>query len=697
MPPPKAIVCHLCNGKYFSRSWPIHLKACEAKWKKTHSRCEYCGVAVNNADWSDHRAHCKPSRKKKLSKQTLDAPLVVPQSVDSQQIPASKSNKVIECEECEAEDAMWRCQQCEQSLCAMCDSQLHRKGARARHIRDPLSAKALRAENLSNGVTDSISNEKCPIIGTLNPPAAAAKVDGRTECKFCHRKFNPQRAEKHMRICSKASQKMSKRKVYDGAKKRLEGTEFLQYQYNRSSTPEQVKQWKKEGRRWKEESNMLRQGAGGMALDLVKLKESVAKRMKFRLQGYGRNGAGEAKDEEAMDQTVDQHADIQVIQHEDEKLDESHDGMNGRNSVNSGSSGAIQKRERPQMKQKRVFKQKVSAHSRSDAPSSGRSDRGISGISGVSARGSKSTASVGKRSMDKSNGRNTGNTRNTRNTKMPLTGASMKMRQRPSSNTSSNSITSKGSGRFSRRPIKKNVSSTNAKTMDTKGLNVKGKETTSTRVQRQKKKPGIPKFERKRSTTDVRNDAKQSKVGVSKPTFGVRTRNPKSSDPPQPRNVRSMDPVQPRVERVQQRENVNKVQKENDGKAQQPKIQRAKSEAKSLPRGIDLGVNVKKIKGNGPKSMDDYLERERARRQQRGGMARNQVKNTMIRGDAAGGRRKKTSQMGTVTKKMSRLQIEQQKIDRQKSLQKITKPTGSKDLASKRAAYFESLLQHQDE
>lgn len=95
--------------------------------------------------------------------------------------------------------------------------------------------------------------------------------------------------------------------------------------------------------------------------------------------------------------------------------------------------------------------------------------------------------------------------------------------------------------------------------------------------------------------------------------------------------------------------------------------------------------------------MDDYLERERARRQQRGGMARNQVKNTMIRGDAAGGRRKKTSQMGTVTKKMSRLQIEQQKIDRQKSLQKITKPTGSKDLASKRAAYFESLLQHQDE
>lgn len=85
--------------------------------------------------------------------------------------------------------------------------------------------------------------------------------------------------------------------------------------------------------------------------------------------------------------------------------------------------------------------------------------------------------------------------------------------------------------------------------------------------------------------------AKQSKVGVSKPTFGVRTRNPKSSDPPQPRNVRSMDPVQPRVERVQQRENVNKVQKENDGKAQQPKIQRAKYVGSTF-FDVVLGSNI---------------------------------------------------------------------------------------------------------
>eukprot|EP01083_Nonionella_stella_P144013 448753_1 len=106
MPPPKAIVCHLCNGKYFKRSWPIHLKQCEAKWKKTHTRCEYCGSAVSNHDWSDHRSHCKPSKKRKLSKHSMNMPLQVPKSVNQQIIPSiTNSGKVTECEECEAENA----------------------------------------------------------------------------------------------------------------------------------------------------------------------------------------------------------------------------------------------------------------------------------------------------------------------------------------------------------------------------------------------------------------------------------------------------------------------------------------------------------------------------------------------------------------------------------------------------------------
>ena len=52
MPAPQAVLCHLCNGKYFKHSLPIHLKQCEKKWKQTHSRCEYCGSTVANSDWS---------------------------------------------------------------------------------------------------------------------------------------------------------------------------------------------------------------------------------------------------------------------------------------------------------------------------------------------------------------------------------------------------------------------------------------------------------------------------------------------------------------------------------------------------------------------------------------------------------------------------------------------------------------------
>ena len=196
--------------------------------------------------------HCRPDHKKKLATHNKNAPLAVPKAVDSQSLSALGSTKVVECEECEAEQAMWQCPQCEQSLCAMCDLELHRKGARARHRRNPLNAKALRAENMA----------KIDGNDEMAPPAFEPEKDNRAQCKFCSRRFNPERVEKHMRICSKAEKKWQKRKQYDGAKKRIEGTDFAQFEYNRSSTPEKVKEWRKHGRRWKQESAQLRGAAG---------------------------------------------------------------------------------------------------------------------------------------------------------------------------------------------------------------------------------------------------------------------------------------------------------------------------------------------------------------------------------------------------------------------------------------------------
>merc|ERR1719357_2511778 len=116
----------------------------------------------------------------------------------------------------------------------------------------------------------------------------------------------------------------------------------------------------------------------------------------------------------------------------------------------------------------------------------------------------------------------------------------MGQRQRPTSNTSSDRVSSKGSarsGRFSGRTRK----AVAQKTVDPKGLNVKGngKETVSARPQRQRKKPGVPRFGRNRSTADIKKDAKQSRVESRKPTFGARSRNVKSTVPPKQGKLRS--------------------------------------------------------------------------------------------------------------------------------------------------------------
>eukprot|EP00347_Sterkiella_histriomuscorum_P017381 403349603 len=53
----------------------------------------------------------------------------------------------------------------------------------------------------------------------------------RIECAFCHRKFNRDRVDTHQFICIKLKEKEKtrKRKVWDGAKRRLQGTVFENY------------------------------------------------------------------------------------------------------------------------------------------------------------------------------------------------------------------------------------------------------------------------------------------------------------------------------------------------------------------------------------------------------------------------------------------------------------------------------------
>lgn len=82
-----------------------------------------------------------------------------------------------------------------------------------------------------------------------------------------------------------------------------------------------------------------------------------------------------------------------------------------------------------------------------------------------------------------------------------------------------------------------------------------------------------------------------------------------------------------------------------------------RSEAKALPRGIDLGVNVRKIFDDSPKTMNDYVERERLRRA-KGVTASNVSKNV---------KSKPSVQKSVAVKPMNRIQMKKEiKIDNER-------------------------------
>lgn len=139
-----------------------------------------------------------------------------------------------------------------------------------------------------------------------------------------------------------------------------------------------------------------------------------------------------------------------------------------------------------------------------------------------------------------------------------------------------------------------------------------------------------------------------------------------------------------------------------ESKPKKQRLKKQRSEASSLSRGLDLGMNVNKIFDDKPKTMNDYVERERLRRQQRHNRPRGINKDVGKSNDYKPKPKPKPKvqpKHKVPTKKMSRLQIKKEiKIDNQAiGGKRISKPSNSKDLASKRAAYFESLLSSQEQ
>lgn len=648
MPPPQAIVCHLCNGKYFKRSWPIHLKQCEEKWKKTHSRCEYCGTAVAKDDWQDHRVHCKPDRKKKIALDTKNVPLEAPKAADNDSLSAQMSTAVIECEECEAEQAMWQCVQCEQKLCAMCDVELHKKGARARHRRNPLNAKALL----------NVVNTDCD--GNLLVPTFEPEKDQRAECKFCGRRFNPDRVEKHMRICSKAEKKWQKRKAYDGAAKRIEGTDFKQWEHNRAATPEKLKEWRKHGRRWKEESAQIRGAAGVSTLDLetkiivpclAKAKAALAAEEEFQ----------KAKEDPNRVFKKALETRVSLAPNKCTKWDSPPDSDRSSKGTKDSAKSSTKNSARSTGRSARISAKSLNV---SSAKSSARGSAKSSNVSSAksSARGSGATVPRNRRPK--------------KSIKEPAIPKVRGQRSRPSSNTNSepsegsfgsrSSARSHGSrsSRISARQNAKKAVNPKEVNLSTTGSSVRGQRRKANDTTANAKKPRVPKYGRKPSTTNVRETKN------AQPKSAQERADERSAARAKKRGARNPPP------KSKFGSNKRKTTKERDAANVAMAIQKSFESTASKPTSSAPKPQPKAVAYEVPKQKkrtDSEVPTEL--------MSRLQI-------------RKEQGQQGQQKREKS------EKIETHTSINKLggsttVNPAGSKAMKSKRAAYFESLLKNQ--
>ena len=110
----------------------------------------------------------------------------------------------------------------------------------------PAPVKKPPSRNLYDEVSD---DDEPPPKKPIRKPAPAAAPppqpyeddpnDDRVECAYCHRKFAADRIAKHEEVCARMSTK--KKKVFDGSKMRLQGTEAAKYVTKESKQPEKRK------------------------------------------------------------------------------------------------------------------------------------------------------------------------------------------------------------------------------------------------------------------------------------------------------------------------------------------------------------------------------------------------------------------------------------------------------------------------
>jgi len=59
MPPPIAVICEICGGKFSRHSLAIHQKACVVKREQSTDFCPVCDQLVSNDEYGKHVEECK--------------------------------------------------------------------------------------------------------------------------------------------------------------------------------------------------------------------------------------------------------------------------------------------------------------------------------------------------------------------------------------------------------------------------------------------------------------------------------------------------------------------------------------------------------------------------------------------------------------------------------------------------------------
>ena len=242
MPRPKGIVCNLCNGEFFAKSYPIHRKKCEKKYIKCNSACEYCGRMVPNSDMNMHLGPCKKRNKgvtmvqKQAKLEKKKAFLLRKAAQDAGVNPEMDVNAQV--------------REMERKLAALKAAQQSAENA----VKiDPNNVK-------KSGRTGQKIDLMAEIEAAANQidAGAGAGEDGRIPCSQCGRKFTAARICLHEDICLKAAEVETKNKkkfkVKTGEDLRLKNTEFAQYKGKRAPDPVNTNKFA-----WRDQANQLHQ------------------------------------------------------------------------------------------------------------------------------------------------------------------------------------------------------------------------------------------------------------------------------------------------------------------------------------------------------------------------------------------------------------------------------------------------------